>query len=177
MRRLTMATLGVLILGLSVVGQPPALAGSTTRSKAVCSFTVSYTLSPGVPLTPSIFHYNSDGNATVYCTGSLNGYPIAGPGTYYEEGYLYGNCVQGSGPPAGYADTYKASIPVWKNGQVVRMPLSGTYNTYYVSPSGYEVGTSGTLENSTWQFVVLQGVPCVTPITSVLLTQQEVIST
>ena len=180
MRRLMMATLGVLILGLSVVGQPAAFASPATGSSAACTFTAPYSLGPtGVTLTPAIFHYKMEGNATVYCTGRINGYPVAGPGTYYEEGYLSGNCVQGSGPPAAYpnSDTYAANIPVWKNGKIATLHLSGTYNTFYTTPIGTEVGTSGTLETSTWQFVILSGDCVLSPVTRVLLTQQEVIST
>jgi hypothetical protein len=175
MRSLKMVALAILTVASGIVWTPAA---SASGSSATCTFAAPYAAS-GVTLTPEIFHYNTEGNAAVYCIGSIYGDPVAGPGTFYEDGYLYGTCLQGYGPPPGHAgsDSYTASIPVFKNGKTVNVSLSGTYDTHYLAGLGTEVGTSGTLETATWQYVLLTGNCVITPATQVLVIQQMVIHT
>ena len=175
MRLMKMAALALLAVASGVVWTPAA---SAAGSSATCTFAAPYSISGVTLLTPTTFHYTTEGNATVFCVGSINGYPVAGPGTYSEVGYLYGTCLQGYGPVPGYGpDTYTASIPVFKNGKTVNVSLTGSYDIHYLSGLGTEVGASGTMETATWQYVLLTGNCVTTPATQVLVTQQEVIHT
>lgn len=166
-----MRVVGLVVLSLGGVLASPSMARppgeSGPQSIATCVFSADFTLRPGVTMTPSTFYFTTNGEtATVYCTGEVNGSPVTGPGTYGEEGNIYGgNCFEGSGE-----GKYTAHIPTQAGVQRVK----GGFKLQYVGLSGTETGPN---IDATFEYFPTEGDCFNEPLTAFTLHQQETLRT
>jgi hypothetical protein len=77
------------------------IAPSSAAARGECSFSIDFTASPGLTMTPSTGTYTSGGpTGTIICLGTIDGQQITGPGRLGFEG-TYGEEDRGNTCAAG----------------------------------------------------------------------------
>lgn len=115
--------MGLLLAGVAVPGA--SAVASVPRVAAVCTASLPINLSPGLQLLKATQGTNqSFGESGILnCIGTLDGLPIAGPGTIGFSGNYSGKCSGATG-----IGTWSFTIPVNDHGITELIQHSGTYS-------------------------------------------------
>ncbi len=141
-----------LILMLATLVMPTANAAGTTFG--ICSAKITLNLSPGLQfLTPTSGSNQSFGETgTLSCPGgTLDGYPVSGPGTIGFSATYAGTCFRATG-----GGVWFFTLPVNDNGTIRMIHHQGTYQ-------GPSVGTAISF-NGLYDGGRLGGTGLVTPV-------------
>jgi hypothetical protein len=97
-RRLRYALLIAGSAAALLLAAPAIPASAAPVADLNCTMTVTTDIHPGT--TPRLHHqsFTSHGQTgTATCTGTVNGQPVTGPGTFLTNGHVVSNCMQSHG--------------------------------------------------------------------------------
>jgi len=97
-RRVRYALLAASSAAAFLLATPMAPASAAPVADLNCTITVDTDVHPG--LTPQLRHINSISGGltgTATCTGTVDGQPVTGPGSFLDNTHLIGNCTQATG--------------------------------------------------------------------------------
>lgn len=109
----------LLVMAVASLIASPARAQVPQGTSAVCTLTFAERFSPGFTLTPSSGSQSSVGSAPIYCTGTVQGHQITGPGTASNDGtYHNSTCL---------LDQNEGTVSLTLPTDAGPIPLDGTY--------------------------------------------------
>lgn len=163
-----------LVLGASLLlvgAVPTSPAGVGQASRAVCTWTATYTVMPGITLSTANHHIDTHGpTGRIRCEGAIRGHEATSIGTVNDAGPLRGNALQGSG-----TSTQKVMIPT--SGGTVTLVFKGTY-TYGPGSGTKEYRTAaGDTFSGVFEFRPTEGDGVTTPVTEIIVKAQMVMNT